>query len=307
MAELPGGQHPVRLTRPWNRSPGDPPDDVGSWIHEAWIEGSAEGVEEGVKMDHRTHDVSAALLELTESLRAGEPRDETLARMATRVVAVLPGADAASVTLFDGGVPRTIATTEESVLVLDKAQYSLDDGPCLEATRTETVVRTDTATARRRWPAFGEAAAGAGVETMLSCPLFVGVDDAVTGEAARHHDLSGALNVWSRKQDAFDPMDAALVALFTSAMSGIILTAARWAHAQVQARQLVTALETRDTIATAKGIVMARRELTADEAFAWLTRLSQRTNRKVRDIAAFIVAQPAIVEPAQRGGAAGSA
>jgi hypothetical protein len=280
---------------------------VGSWSHEAWIKGSAEGVEEGVKMDHRTHDVSAALLELTESLRAGEHRDETLARMATRVVALLPGADAASVTLFDGGVPRTIATTEESVLVLDKAQYSLDDGPCLEATRTETVVRTDTATALRRWPAFGEAAAGAGIETMLSCPLFVGVDDAVTGEAARHHDLSGALNVWSRKQHAFDPMDAALVALLTSAMSGIILTAARWAHAQVQARQLVTALETRDTIATAKGIVMARRELTADEAFAWLTQLSQRTNRKVRDIAAFIVAQPAIVEPAQRGGAAGSA
>jgi hypothetical protein len=183
------------------------------------------------------------------------------------------------------------------VLVLDKAQYSLDDGPCLEATRTETVVRTDTALARRRWPEFGEAAAGAGVETMLSCPLFVGADDVVTGDAARDHDLSGALNVWSRQQRAFDPMDAALIALFTSAMSGIILTATRWAHAQLQARQLLTALETRDAIATAKGIVMARRGLTADEAFAWLTELSQRTNRKIRDIATIILAQPAIVEP----------
>jgi hypothetical protein len=248
-------------------------------------------------MDHRTHDVSAALLELTESLQAGESRDETLARMAARVVAVLPDADAASVTLFDGGVPRTVATTDESVLVLDKAQYSLDDGPCLEATRTETVVRIDSALARRRWPDFGEAAAGAGVETMLSCPLFVGVDDAVTGEAARHHHLSGALNVWSQQQHAFDPMDAALIALFTSAMSGIILTATRWANAQLQARQLRTALDTRDTIATAKGIVMARRGLTADEAFAWLTELSQRTNRKIRDIATIVLAQPAIVEP----------
>jgi hypothetical protein len=258
-------------------------------------------------MDPRTHDVSAALLELTESLQAGEHRDETLARMATRAVTVLPGADAASVTLFDGGVPHTVAATEESVLVLDKAQYSLDDGPCLEATRTEAVVRTDTALARRRWPAFGETAAGAGVETMLSCPLFVGADDAVTGEAARHHALSGALNVWSRKPDAFDPLDAALIALFTSAMSGIILTAARWSHAQRQARQLLTALETRDTIATAKGIVMARRGLTADEAFAWLTELSQRTNRKVRDIATSILTQPAIAGPDQRGSAAGSA
>ncbi len=268
--------------------------------------GVDQGSAEGVTMHDRAHDVSAALLELTESLRAGESRDETLARMAARAVALLPGADAASVTLFDGGVPRTVAATEESVLVLDKAQYSLDDGPCLEATRTETVVRTDTALAHRRWPAFGEAAAGAGVETMLSCPLFVGVDDAVTGDAARQHHLSGALNVWSRQQSVFDPMDAALIALFTSAMSGVILTAARWGHAQRQARQLRTALESRDAIATAKGIVMARRGLTADEAFAWLTELSQRTNRKVRDIATIILAQPAIVEPAQRGSTAGS-
>jgi AmiR/NasT family two-component response regulator len=120
----------------------------------------------------------------------------------------------------------------------------------------------------------------------------------VAGEAARHHALSGALNVWSRKQGAFDPLDAALVAVFTSAMSGIIVTAARWAHAQLQARQLLTALETRDAIATAKGIVMARRGLTADEAFAWLAELSQRTNRKVRDIATIILTEPALVEPA---------
>jgi hypothetical protein len=246
-------------------------------------------------MDH-IHDVSAALLELTESLRADEPRDRTLARMATRVVALIPGADAASVTLFDDGVPATVAATEESVLPLDKAQYSLDDGPCLEATRTETVVRTELEMARKQWPEFGDAAAEAGVVTTLSCPLFVRDDHTDGGEAARHHRLSGALNVWSRQQGAFAPVDAALVALFTTAMSGVILTAARWSRAQVEARNLVAALETRDAIATAKGIVMARRGLTVDEAFAWLTEVSQRTNRKIRDIAAIILADPTLVD-----------
>jgi hypothetical protein len=248
-------------------------------------------------MNHQIHDVSAALLELTESLRADQPRDETLARMAARVVTLLPGADAASVTLSDGGVPHTVAATDESVLALDKAQYSLGDGPCLEATRTETVVRIDAGQARAKWPVFAGAAAEAGIETVLSCPLFVCADGVVDHAAARRHQLSGALNVWSREQGAFDPMDTALIALFTTAMSGVILTAARWAHAQVQARQLLAALETRDAIATAKGIVMARRDLTADEAFAWLTEVSQRTNRKVRDIAAIIQTNPAIVEP----------
>lgn len=65
--------------------------------------------------------------------------------------------------------------------------------------------------------------------------------------------------------------------------------------------QLVTALDTRDAIATAKGIVMARRGLTADGAFGWLTDLSQRTNRKVRDIARVIVADPGLVEPKDPG------
>ncbi|MEV4150096.1 GAF and ANTAR domain-containing protein [Amycolatopsis sp. NPDC049691] len=248
-------------------------------------------------MTDHIHDVSAAVLELAESLRADQPRDETLARMADRVVTLLPGADAASVTLFDGGEPTTVAATEAGALSLDKVQYSLDDGPCIEAARTETVVRTDIDQARRRWPALADAAADAGVETMLSCPLFVRSDNAANLEAANHHRLSGALNVWSRRPGSFEPGHAALIALFTTAMSGVILTAARWRRAQIQAEQLVTALDTRDAIATAKGIVMARRGLTADEAFGWLTDLSQRTNRKIRDLAGVIVADPGLVEP----------
>ncbi|WP_290056840.1 GAF and ANTAR domain-containing protein [Amycolatopsis solani] len=246
--------------------------------------------------DH-VHDVSVALLELAESLRAEQPRDETLARMAARSVTLVPGADAASVTLFDGGVPATVAATEPAVLALDEAQYALGDGPCIEATRTETVVRTDLDQARRRWPVFARAAAGAGVETMLSCPLFVRADNAAEQEAAQYHHLSGALNVWSRRRGSFEPVHAALIAVFTTAMSSVILTAARWRHAELEARQLLAALESRDTIATAKGIVMARRDLTAGEAFAWLTALSQRSNRKVRDIAAIILANPHVVEP----------
>jgi hypothetical protein len=248
-------------------------------------------------MDH-VHDVSAALLELTESLRPEHPRDETLARMAARVVALVPEADAASVTLFEHGAPATVAATDEDILPLDKAQYSLDDGPCLEATRTETVVRTDSDQARTRWPAFADAAAAAGIKTSLSCPLFVRADDVTDRRRSGCHGLhlSGALNVWSRQAGAFEPVHAALIAVFTTAMSGVILTATRWALAQDETRGLISALDTRDVIATAKGIVMARRRLTADEAFVWLTQMSQRTNRKVRDLAAVIVADPSLVE-----------
>jgi AmiR/NasT family two-component response regulator len=49
--------------------------------------------------------------------------------------------------------------------------------------------------------------------------------------------------------------------------------------------ELQKAIETRDVIGQAKGILMERDRLTADEAFDVLSRASQRLNRKLRDIA----------------------
>ena len=57
-------------------------------------------------------------------------------------------------------------------------------------------------------------------------------------------------------------------------------------------RQLATlrrALDSRDTIGMAKGILMAREFCTPDEAFDMLKRASQRTNRKLADVAAEMV------------------
>lgn len=56
-----------------------------------------------------------------------------------------------------------------------------------------------------------------------------------------------------------------------------------------QISQLERALETRDIIGQAKGVLMARQRITADTAFELLVRASQRTNIKVRDVAAELV------------------
>ena len=48
-----------------------------------------------------------------------------------------------------------------------------------------------------------------------------------------------------------------------------------------QIEQLELALETRDVIGQAKGILMERFRITADEAFDQLREASQQTNRKL--------------------------
>jgi hypothetical protein len=59
--------------------------------------------------------------------------------------------------------------------------------------------------------------------------------------------------------------------------------------ARDMADNLQTALESRAVIDQAKGILMERYKLTADQAFQLLARASMTTNRKVRDIADHLV------------------
>ena len=53
------------------------------------------------------------------------------------------------------------------------------------------------------------------------------------------------------------------------------------------------AMENRAVIEQAKGIIMGERRCTPDEAFAILTKLSQDTNRNLRDVATALVTKAA--------------
>jgi AmiR/NasT family two-component response regulator len=58
---------------------------------------------------------------------------------------------------------------------------------------------------------------------------------------------------------------------------------------QDEVEDLRATLETRPVIDQAKGILVGQRHCTPDEAFAMLTEASQRSNRKIRDVAQAIV------------------
>jgi len=70
-------------------------------------------------------------------------------------------------------------------------------------------------------------------------------------------------------------------------------------EAETVAGQLRQALASNRTIGTAIGIVMARYGLASDRAFHTLVRISQQSNRKLRDVAEEIVAAGAIPADAE--------
>ena len=129
----------------------------------------------------------------------------------------------------------------------------------------------------RRWPPFTKTAAAHGVRSTLSLPLRVGADSI------------GALNLYSRSVNGFEVDDA--VAGVFAAQAAVLLENARayWA-AHTLSEQLEEALKSRAVIEQAKGILIARHGYTDEEAFQHLSRESQETNTKLRDIAQRTVA-----------------
>jgi AmiR/NasT family two-component response regulator len=59
--------------------------------------------------------------------------------------------------------------------------------------------------------------------------------------------------------------------------------------ARRKVEQLHTALETRHTIGVAQGLLMARYQLTTEQAFEYLRRSSQESNVKLRQLADGVV------------------
>jgi len=223
--------------------------------------------------------VSDALTVLRNEAAAQEPLEEVLERLAKTAVTAVLDADAVSVTHLDDTGPRTVALTDDTLAAIDADQYAADRGPCLQAAKTQRPVRAVVGEHADRWPEFTAAARGAGIRAYLSVPLFIDTPAEGPGE------LVGSFNVYARTAAAFDPFDEKLMQLLTTAASAAISNAHRWRRAQIQVEQLTEALTSRADIDQAKGMMMVMHGIGADEAFARLTEISQRTNTKVHRVA----------------------
>lgn len=74
-------------------------------------------------------------------------------------------------TLFRLGKAHTLAASTEQALEADREQCSFADGPVMEAMRTGEFVLVSDLSRDRRWPGYSSAAAGHGVQSLLSVPI----------------------------------------------------------------------------------------------------------------------------------------
>jgi GAF domain-containing protein len=203
---------------------------------------------------------------------------DTIAGLAKRTI---PGASEVSVTLVRGNGAHTAAFTGELALSLDESQYQSGHGPCLDASAAAATMSVPDMASEKRWPQWAARARETGVNSSLSIGL--PVQDTVTG----------ALNMYATRPDAFDDDAIVLGQTFAGYAAVALANAHLYDTTASLAQQMQAAMDSRAVIEQAKGIVMADRRCTADEAFSTLIKVSQDSNRKLRDVAAALVARTA--------------
>lgn len=200
--------------------------------------------------------------------------EQMLSRLTAAAVEVVPAVDYAGLTLRDrDGVVTSAAPTAPVVAELDRLQSSWAEGPCVDVVTPGTASEVDVEDfgwEGRRWPRFAPAAQERGIRSLTSFAL------------APHDAPVAALNLYARRPGTFEEIDRQVGRAFAT-------QAAIAVYGIERVRNLTRALESRDLIGQAKGILMQRRSIGSEQAFELLVRASQRTNVKVVDVAQWIV------------------
>ncbi|MGY1663686.1 ANTAR domain-containing protein [Geodermatophilus sp. SYSU D00705] len=214
-------------------------------------------------------DPGEAFAALTRLRVATQPLAETLGRIAELATAVLPGPVEAAVALQGAGHDVVRGATAPLAAALDGWLHAAGRN---RRAGGAPVLIPDTA----RDPALREFAAH-GVTSVLSVGL------TVEGRTV------GSLTVVRTGGGPFDVAAVELARAFAAVAAGAVARAGEHATAAETARTLRLAMESRAVIEQAKGVLMGRHHCSAEEAFRLLSTESQRTNRKLRDLAADLV------------------
>ncbi|WP_153392949.1 GAF and ANTAR domain-containing protein [Ornithinicoccus halotolerans] len=218
-------------------------------------------------------DLSRDLADLARKLQSAEGLEATALSVAEAACRLIPGAEKASISLARKGIGiDTLASTDELPMAADEAQVATRQGPCISAAWEQYYALLRDTESDTRWPAYSARVKELGVRSMLSLQLSLEDPD----------ERIGAINTYSTEPEAYTEESIHIGKILAVHASVALVAAAR--HGQFE-----EALASRDVIGQAKGILMARHSLSADEAFSALVQQSRNSNVRLRDLAERVV------------------
>jgi GAF domain-containing protein len=216
------------------------------------------------------------LARAARELYATENETELLRLAVDLAVRIIDGCDHAGISVMQSSKTTTPVAFDDVVRRGDTLQYQLREGPCLDAVRWQETVISPNLSEEARWPEWTPRAVSVlGIKAMMSLWLYAGLNP----DGA---DSYGSLNLYSDSIDPFGPNEYAIAQALAAQISVALAS-----HREIHGRGV--AMTSRTIIGQAEGILMERLGIDADQAFAYLRRVSQSENRKLIMICGEIV------------------
>lgn len=201
-----------------------------------------------------------------------------------RLCAVCPGiigVDGAGVMLMSGDLPRgSLCTTNAVSHLIEELQYTLGEGPCLDAYHHDEVVSEPNLGDPKnvRWPAFSPPALNAGVRAVFGFPLRVGTV------------RLGALNLYREKASSLTSDQHADALVMADVTARWVLEAQAGAPPDAIASELEAGADFHFAVHNAAGIVSVQLGISITDALIRLRAYAFTFDRLVADVAQEVIA-----------------
>jgi GAF domain-containing protein len=220
--------------------------------------------------------LAATFAELARATVVGADIVHVLTFLSERTVSLLP-VDACGVLVRDAGdALRVIGSSSAAAHLLDLFQVQNDEGPCLECLESGQPVRATLAEAEARWPRFAALLAAEGFGAVYAVPI------------ASRHVVIGALNLFAVEE--VGPGDLAVAQALADVAALALLQTDTDEDAAIVARRLYLAVEARNTVNRAIGVIAERLTLDPDAALVALRRAAAADGMSLVLLAAGVVA-----------------
>jgi GAF domain-containing protein len=228
-------------------------------------------------VDVSLHDVHQALLELGK-LRFGEMSIEDGIREIVHTTHAMFDVDGAGLMLTDADRHlRSVAASDDRFRHLEELQIEYQEGPCIDAFENKELIGSEDLTADHRWPMFSDAALRRQVRAVLASPL------------PYNQDAVGVVAVLSEDRQPWSPEGELALLAFTDLAALLIASMMQGEEQTGIALQLQGALDSRQVIEQAKGVLMERHALAPRAAYDRLRAQARAERRKLGLICAEIV------------------
>jgi GAF domain-containing protein len=222
-------------------------------------------------------DVRAALGELGR-FRFGEMRIEDALHEIVHTTHRMFDVDGAGLMLTDSDQQlRSIAASDDRLAHLEELQIEHSEGPCIAAYEDKELVGVEDLTADTRWPKFSDAAVSRRVRAVLASPL------------PYNQDAVGVVTVVSERSRPWSAEGELALLAFTDLAALLIASMMQNQQQSELATQLQGALDSRQIIEQAKGVLVGRHGITPRAAFEQLRAQARSERRKVAALCAEVV------------------